>query len=527
MILYNAVVHTINQNNEIAEAVLLEGNRITFVGSNQEVLALAKKNTQKIDCKGKALLPGFIDSHVHLSMGDMIWSGVDLSREAGVHTISDILEKMKKYAKKYPEKKLLVGNQLNPMALKENRYPTRFELDAVFPDVAVYLGFSNGHNAVINTKLMEEVNYFVNPEKFPDEDVILNQEGNPDGCFKENGLHPIREYVMPKRTKAESLELVKKAVSYLHTVGITSVHDAGGICSPMFLEEISEELDMRIYPMQIGITDWDVSKSVENFRKVGTRKFHYGPLKLFVDGSAAAGTCATREPLSDTEAVHPLTTQIFCLEKAMLEADEGQCQFTGHAVGDRAIETMLKGYELVARADGDEKPNARNRIEHCFLCPDDLLDWIAKLGVIPTFNPAFLPIWGEAYRVHYGERCNRIIPIQAALDRKIMCTIASDWPCIQNASPLKGIASAMNRKINEWDRLGVAQGISLEDALRCITFNGAYAEYKERDKGSLEVGKWADLVLLDSKFEDKTPEEIGDMQVDMTIFDGKIVYQRK
>lgn len=527
MILYNARVHTINKDNDMAEAVFLEGNRIIFVGTNEEVLALAKADSKKFDCKGRALLPGFIDSHAHISMGDMIWDGVDLSREAGVHTIVDVMGKMMVYAKKYPEKNLLVGTQLNPNALEENRYPTRLELDAIFPDKAVYIGFSNGHNAVVNTKLMEDVGFFNNPEKFPKEDVILDEKDNPDGCFKENALHPIREYVMPKRTTKECLAIVKKAIGYFHSVGVTSVHDAGGICSPMFLEEISDQLDMRIYAMQVGMTDWDVSKSVENYRKVGTQKFHFGALKMFVDGSAAAGTCATREPLSDTEAVHPLTTQYFFMEKAMLEADEGDCQFTGHAVGDRAIEEMLKGYQTVARGRGALRPNMRHRIEHCFLCPDDLLDWIAKLGVIPTFNPAFLPIWGEAYRTHYGmKRCDRIIPIQAAIDRNITCTIASDWPCILDASPLKGLSCAMNRKINEWDRLGAAQQISLEDGLRCITINGAFAEYKEYDKGSIETGKWADLVLLETTLEGKSPEEIGEIQVDMTIFDGRIVYER-
>lgn len=538
-LLYNGEVITVNERDEIAEAILLEGNKIAYVGTNEEALALCDEETEKIDVEGKSILPGFIETHIHIASKLVISKGVDLSKKSGISSIADIQARLKENAGNLKDGEWLLCHGLTFEDLKERRWPTRWELDEACPDIPAAITHSSGHTGVYNTKALELGHLFDGKISYSDEHIFKNEEGVPTGVLTEVAQFKFANVVSEFNpiTEEKLKEKILDTNRMMNEVGITTAHDAGGTGTTTInvMQKLVKEkkLTVRMYPMLFSILGKEDNIEFVNaqirsgfYTGLGDDYMKIGPLKLMIDGSGASGTCATREPLSNNGLTFPPSMTQEEVDDIIVRAHKAGFQVTAHCIGDRGVEMVLDAYEKAQKEY--PRTDCRHRIEHCMLAEPDLLERIREQGVIPTMNPAFINLWGTSFNKYYGGKRNAyLIALRSALDLGIKPTIASDWECIPDIRPIQGIASAMDRTVYETgETVAANQAISLMEAIRCTTYYPACASFEEDKKGSLEAGKLADVIVLDGKITEKTPREISEMCVEKTFFDGRLVYEK-
>lgn len=538
-LLYNGEVITVNEKDEIAEAILLEGNKIAYVGTTEEALALCDEGTERIDVNGNSILPGFIETHIHIASKLVISKGVDLSKKSGIRSITDIQMRLKENAEKLKDGEWLLCHGLTFEDLKEHRWPTRWELDEACPDIPVAITHSSGHTGVYNTKALELGHLFDGKISYSDEHIFKNEEGVPTGVLTEVAQFKFANVVSEFNpiTEEKLKEKILDTNRMMNEVGITTAHDAGGTGTTTInaMQKLAKEkkLTVRMYPMLFSILGKEDNMEFVNaqirsgfYTGLGDDYMKIGPLKLMIDGSGASGTCATREPLSNNGLTFPPSMTQEEVDDIIVRAHKAGFQVTAHCIGDKGVEMVLDAYDKAQKEY--PRTDCRHRIEHCMLAEPDLLERIKEQGVIPIMNPAFINLWGTSFNKYYGGKRNAyLIALRSALDMGIKPTIASDWECIPDIRPIQGIASAMDRTVYETgETVAANQAISLMEAIRCTTYYPACAGFEEDKKGSLEAGKLADVIVLDGKITEKTPREISEMCVEKTFFDGRLVYER-
>lgn len=539
-LLYNGEVITVNPADEIAEAILIEGNKIAYVGSTAEAMELCDAETEKIDVEGKSVLPGFIETHIHTVSRLVISEGIDLSKKSGIKSIADIQERLRECASRLKDGEWLICHGLTFEDLDEHRWPTRWELDEACPDIPVAITHSSGHTGVYNTRALELGHLFDGKVAYSDEHIFRDDRGEVTGVLTEVAQFKFADVIKEYNPITE--EKLRKTIlatnRMMNEAGITTAHDAGGTGTTTInvTQKLAKEkkLTVRMYPMLFSILGKEDNIDFVNaqirsgfYTGLGDDYMKIGPLKLMIDGSGASGTCATREPLSNNGLTFPPSMSQEEVDDIIVRAHKAGFQITAHCIGDKGVEMVLDAYEKVQKEY--PRTDCRHRIEHCMLAEPDLLERIAKLDAIPTMNPAFINLWGSSFNKYYGGKRNAyLIALRSALDMGIKPTIASDWECIPDIRPIQGIASAMDRTVYETgEEVAPNQAISLMEAIRCVTYNAARASFEEDKKGSLEAGKLADVIVLDGKITEKTPREISRMCVEKTYFDGKLVYEKK
>ena len=530
---YNGQIITVNNNNDIAEAILIEDDRISCVGKTVEALRLADKYTEWIDLKGCAVLPGFIDCHIHMAVaGAKITNQVDVSKKAGVTTVAGLLDKIKEAVSGVNKGEWIIGSSYSNEGLDEKRHITKTELDKAAPDNPVLIIHTSGHMSVANSRAIESSNMDLSIEG-----VIRDNDGNPAGLLQETAHFVMLEKSPVLPTDEELISGIEKFCQKLAARGITSVHDAGGFGTATFrtLQRAADKgvLTCRTYPMlwtlfgkQAQINTAKNALKGGFYTSMGNDLLKIGPLKLMVDGSAVGGTCATLKPLVHLDAAtEPAFTQEE-LDEVFIEGHRRGFQLTAHAVGDKAIEMVLNSYEKAMSLYPRRDP--RHRIEHCFLCTPQLVKRIKSLGVIPIPNPGFLSVWGGVFDKYYGDRIENVIPLKSFRDNGIITPFGSDAMVIEEYEPLFGIAAAMERKdLKSGKYINKDQIIDLMHALRCYTYFGAYASFEEMEKGSLAAGKLADMVVLSGSVLGKSPQEIRELKVKETYLGGKRIFSAK
>jgi predicted amidohydrolase YtcJ len=316
--------------------------------------------------------------------------------------------------------------------------------------------------------------------------------------------------------------------------GITQVHDSGGFGSIQMsvLREMIDcgEIDVKVYAMLFSFID--NLDYINGYIKKGVSagddgaKFKIGPVKLMIDGSSSGPTAATLKPYtSNPEDSGIMTMTQDEIDDYVLRAHRAGYQVTCHAVGDRAVTAIVDAIEKALTAYPDE--DRRHRIEHCAMVNDGLLLRIKKLGIVPVAQPVFLYEFGDGYMRNYGgERTDNMFTCKSFIDHGIVCAGSSDSP-ITFSNPILGMHLAVNRTTQTGQKVSQGQRVSVMEALRMYTFNGAYAAFEEKRKGSIEKGKAADLAVLSHSLLKHDPEYIRDIQVDMTVIDGEIVFHRR
>ncbi|MCL6599012.1 MAG: amidohydrolase [Alicyclobacillus macrosporangiidus] len=528
-VILNGQVITVDARNRIASAVAVRGNRILAVGGNDSVSALVGPDTRVIDARGRSVLPGFIDSHLHFAMYGTNQLSADC--KTGVTSLSTIQERLRHQAEKTPKGRWVRGWGYNDAKLAERRHPTRWDLDAVSTEHPILLVRTCGHISVCNSRALELLGISENTPDPEGGEIGRDARGTPNGLLKESAHMAAFQRAM--FTEAELLEGLRIADRHFHQAGITSVHDAGGY-GPLQMRVMqqaaqSRAIKTRVYAIWCSLNESD--RFVSDVLKtgictgLGDAYFRIGPAKLFLDGSSSGPTCATRQPYLSMPDYSGIQYYSQAEVNRVLGAAHRQgWQITAHAIGDRAVEMMINCIEQ-ALAEYP-RTNHRHRIEHAGMVPPDLLCRIKKLGIVPIPNPAFFYEFGDGYLRNYGEeRVSYMFPVASYLREGIVAAGGSDAP-ITTHNPLRGIQTAVTRQTESGRSTGEAERISVLDAIRLFTYNGAYASFEEHLKGSLEPGKLADIVVLNAPILDVDPQMIATLQVDLTMIDGEVVYAR-
>jgi predicted amidohydrolase YtcJ len=532
LVLVNGKIVTLNHKDEIAEAVAVKDGKIAHVGFSEDVKAIVHKDTQVIDLGGKTVTPGFVESHCHPSM-----AGLMLHFEVNVRnaeSIDDIIDLLNQKANQLPKGKWLKGFGYNDQRLKEKRHPTRWDLDKATTEHPVFLGRTDGHLAVANSmalKLAGITKDTADPEGGRlDRD---SQTAEPNGVLREQAQTMVKSLI-PPYTVGNVKEGILAACQQLAGWGITSFHDAAVARDAMlaYQELLAEnKLPLRVGMMIPGIALLEFPGYLEELKTLGIKagfgsdRLRIYGTKFMCDGSMSGWTAALYEPYSNEPDEYGITvTAKEELTAGVVEAHQAGLRPVTHAIGDRAIDIVLDAIEKALKQRPD--PDHRMSIEHCSLPTEEAIDRMKRLGVLPSSSVGFIYELGPAHLLGLGpERIKRYFPHKTYLEKGIISVGNSDW-FVTSAEIAQQIYGLVTRKSYTGEIVGLEQAIPVKEALRLYTINGAYASFEEEIKGSIEPGKLADMTVLDRDILSIPAEEIKDVQVEMTLVGGKIVYQR-
>ncbi len=536
---YNGKVITVNKNEDIKEAVGIKGNKIVFVGSSLDLKSLADEKTKMIDLEGRSLIPGLIDSHYHPILSGFFGNSPDSAiiniKEDTCTNISHIQEKIKEAVKIKAPGQWISMMGYDPQNLDEDRHPTIEDLDMVSPDNPVQCMHIGGHVCVYNTLALNELGVF-KPEdanNFPKDEVEV-KDGKLTGMVRDHTHFAL--WARVNYSPDQQVKAAMKSHQHLLENGITSIHDCGecGPSSYHIMQKLclSREFKVRSYMLIHSIYGKPFSlEENDNFLKLGLQTglgneyFRIGSNKFMIDGGSSAPSSAMKEPYSHDPNLPGILgweeDEIADYIRLIHDAD---CQATAHAIGDLAVEYMVRGYEKAQKEN--PKSGTRHRIEHCTFVDDYILERMARLNICPSLNPGMIQVGGKDYEKFYGDRMKYCIALRSMIDLGIKPSISSDYP----SGPV-GLAS-IDAAVNRYDRAknhqtDKRQKISILEAIRCATYNGAYLSFEEDIKGSIEVGKLADIAVLSEDILTYPETNINEILVDMTMVDGIIEYERK
>ena len=539
----NGSVITVNAQDEIAQAVGVKGNKIVFVGSNEDIDKLIDEKTQVIDLKGRALMPGINDSHYHPILNGMIGTDLDSAMvDTGFARAKDIpalLAILKAVTDSKAPGKWVSSMGFEATLLKEQRYPTLEELDAVAPNNPLQAITCNGHNAIYNSKALEYLKVY-GPEdakKYPEGEVVV-VDGKLTGEVRGHThfwLWGQVEYTEPQQRKA-----AMKSQKQCLELGITSVGDMGECDAPSYhiMQKMCRDGDFKIRSYMALHSIFGKPYSLEDNEHwmklgfvtgLGDEHFRVGPCKFMIDGGSGGPTCYTREPYShDPSAPSERGWEREETWDYIKKVDNAECQCTAHAMGDGAIEFMVEGYEKAFEACEDKEAfkARRHRIEHCMLVDQDLIDRMAKMNICPSVNAGLQIRNGKNLARFYGPKREKFLgALKSMMEAGVVCSLHSDAP--SGPVGFEMIDGAVNRyDLRQGYQCDMSQAVTVLQAIRCCTYNAAYQSYEEKIKGSIEVGKLADLIICDRDILAMDTHELHNVKVDLTMIDGKVEYQR-
>ena len=499
IIFWNGNIYTLNSYGHKAEGLVVADGKIIKVGTNKEIRRLFGDQWESIDLQGKTVLPGFIDSHVHFMATAITAVGVDLSE---AKSIDEIIVKVEERVRQTPRGEWVFGYFITH--LSDRGMPTRFDLDRVSTHHPIRLTHRNGHLCSMNTKAIETLGV---PE---DLDGIEKETGEMTGVIRDPAIQvlPHPGLVMSEEMKREALKLAsqlaaKKGVTTLHALD-GGTRNAGAI---EYLQSVEDDLAVKLVLYNQTLEIKEVLDS--GLPRIGGC--------ICADGAFESHTAALFEPYSDEpDNYGTLTYTQEEMSDFILQAHQHGLQVAIHCEGDRAIEQVLFSYESALRRLG--RNDHRHRIEHFEIPTENQLERVAKAGIVAGMQPAFLPFFFfrggiERYEAFLGKaRVKRIHPYRTMLSHGILMTGGSDSP-VTKIDPLLGISAAVNHPHPD-ERLPVLE------AIRLFTINGAKSAFEENEKGSIEAGKAADLVVLSGDPCSIDPVKIETISVEMTLVNG-------
>lgn len=524
----NARIWTGDPAHPWAEALAAAGERLVAVGTNDEVKARAG-GAKVIDAGGRLLTPGFIDAHVHFLEGGADLASVQL-RDAATKQV--FVDRIRDFAATAPAGAWITGGNWDH-SLWGGELPTKEWVDPVTPDRPVLVNRLDGHMSLANSAAMRAAGITRATMDVEGGTIVRDRNGNPTGIFKDNAMS-LFDGVVPEPTPEQQDHALDAAMKYVAEQGVTSVGHMGtwGDLAVFRRAHDAGRLATRIYAA-VPLATWArlrdfVAKKDFGPDGRGDAWLHVGDLKGFVDGSLGSHTAAFEEPFTDA----PNDRGLFVNTPEDLytwtsNADKAGLQVVVHAIGDRAIRTMLDIYARVEREDGPR--DRRFRIEHAqHIRPADIPRF-AQLGVIASMQPYHAIDDGRwAERVIGPERIKTTYAFRSLLDAGARLAFGSDW-YVAPPTPLEGIYAAATRRTLDGKNPGgwvPEQKISVEEALRAYTTGAAYAEFAEHDKGMLAPGMLADFVVIDQDLFSIPPERIRDAHVTTTVVGGRIVFER-
>jgi predicted amidohydrolase YtcJ len=534
----NATVITVNDAQPTAEAVAVKDGKILAVGSNAEISPLKSDTTQIIDLNGKVMVPGFIDAHGHM-FGQGIATtvaGLLPPPDGDVDSIAKLQDKLRTWGQLPAAKGLgwIVGHGYDDSQLKEQRHPTRQELDAVSTEIPIITIHQSGHLVAVNSKALELAGITAATPN-PAGGVIRRQAGSnePDGVLEENASHlALSALLKTANIGSDILKLVKKGAELYARYGFTTAQE-GRASKPMY-EAIraaaaadSLPIDVAVYPDYVAHPDahtWGISRTYTNHVRLAG-------IKISADGSPQGRTAWLSKPYYKAPEGQPVDYRGYGVltDEQLIDrldnAYKNNVQAIIHSNGDASIDQLIMAVRKVTEKYGPA--DRRPVVIHGQTVRDDQLDEMKELGMFPALYPAHVFYWGDWHReVTLGpERADRISPTKSAVKRGMKVTIHTDAPVVLPHGT-RTMWSAVNRRTRKNVLLGEDECLTPLEALKALTIWGAYQHFEETSKGSIEPGKLADFAILSDNPLTVDPMTIKDIEVVETIKEGKTIYQR-
>ena len=530
LIIDNAKVWTVDHTNPTAQAVAVLGDRIIAVGSSADVAALRGPATRLIDAGGKLLLPGFNDAHVHFVSGGRSLDEVQLN---DAKSLEEFKRRIEERVRITPKGEWVEGGDWDETKWTPAKLPTKDVIDSFTPDTPVLLSRYDGHMALANSVALRLAGITTKTPDPPGGVIVRDTQGNPTGALKDAAEDLVFK-VIPPLSHDQRLRAMRRALAYTASLGVTSVQDMNdGNDSFADIRAYGEllqngELTTRVY-VAPAVSDWHEQAKVGIRHAFGNSYLRIGALKGFADGSLGSGTAYFFDPYSDEpDNSGLLGKQMLPLSKMrdwMIQADAADLQICTHAIGDRAISTVLDLYTEVVKANGAS--DRRFRIEHAQHMAEKDFARFAQLGVIASVQP-YQAIddgrWAEARIGH--DRASRTYAFRTFLNHGVHLAFGTDWD-VAPLNPIWTVYAAVTRAtLDGKNPKGwfPEQKLTVAEAVEAYTMGSAYGEFQERVTGSITPGKLADIVILSDDIFSIDPAKIRDVKVLKTIVGGKLVW---
>jgi predicted amidohydrolase YtcJ len=520
-------VRTLNPERPLAEAIVVRWGKVLAVGARRELEA-AHPGARVFELRGATIVPGLADAHGHLAN---LGRSLSILKFVGTSSVEQILEMAKSAPAASYEGEWLVGRGWNQHAWPEGRrdFPTRHQLDALFPSTPVYFTRIDGHAAWVNSEALRRAGVVASTPDPPGGRLIRDRNGEPTGVLVDNAMHLVSSK-MPSVTDEQREQRLRAALEKCVSVGLTSVHDAGTDLPTLMLLhqwDSTGTLPLRVYAMAEGNV-----ASAQVFRDLGViqgKLLTFRAVKFWLDGALGSRGAALHAPYSD----EPAQKGLLLIEPAELEKRarsqmEHGYQVAVHAIGDRANTLAL---DILSRAAaGANAANGRHRIEHAQILRQEDIPRFARLGIIASMQPTHatsdMP-WAE---LRVGkERIAGAYAWKSLLDAGARLAFGSDFP-VEDSNPLLGLYAARTRQDANGNPPGgwlPEQRLDGEQALRGFTTGAAYASFAEDARGMLRPGMDADFVALSVDPVDDAPAKLLTAKALLTVVAGKVAYRDK
>jgi predicted amidohydrolase YtcJ len=530
LIIRNAKVWTVDKDHPTAQAVAVLGDRIVAVGSNEDVEAWRGARTRTVDASGKLLLPGFNDSHVHFVDGGLSLDSVQLNDASSA---AEFARRIGEQAGKAPKGEWVTSGDWDETKWTPAAMPTKELIDPLTPDTPVFVSRYDGHMALANSVTLRLAGITAQTPDPPGGVIVHDAQGNPTGALKDAAMDYVYKIAPPLSHDAR-LRAVKRALAHAASLGVTSVqHMNPEYADIAVYSELLErgELTTRIYaaPLIPGVDD-QVKIGVRH--AFGSPLLRIGALKAYADGSLGSSTAYFFEPFSNqpdnrgllSDEMHPISL----MRDRMMKADAAGLQICTHAIGDQGISIILDLYSEVVKAHGES--DRRFRIEHAQHMAAKDFDRFAQLHVIASMQPYHAIDDGRWAEERIGrDRASRTYAFRTFLNHGVRLAFGTDWN-VAPLNPMLGLYAAVTRATLDGRNPSgwfPEQKLTIGEAVEAYTMGSAYAEFQEKEKGSITPGKLADMVLLSDDIFTIDPVKIRDVKIMTTWMGGKTVWDAK
>lgn len=507
----------------VESGLLIYNGRVLYVGSAEKTLELARSlGGEIVDLAGKTIIPGFIDSHLHLDTLGLALSTLDLR---GVRSISDLREKLREYASK-SKFTWILGHGWDQELFVEKRWPTRWDLDEVVSNKLVLLTRICLHAGVVNTRalLISKIAESGLPG------VLRDEKGEPTGVLLEDALKYVREKLKSELTIRDYVELIKTAQEHLLSMGVTTVGVAGcglkvlrALMSMWSRGELRIRVRLYLYHVDGDVDILDILDKIGVKCGFGDEYLRIMGIKLFADGALGPRTAWLSEPYTDdpSNSGAPIL-EPEKLKKLVKRAHDIGLQVAVHAIGDRALDVVLEAYSYI------RPEKLRHRIEHASLVRDDQLEELKKLKPALSIQPHFvISDWWAKSRI--GEkRIKWLYRFKTLITSGLLVGFSTDAP-VESANPWETIYAAVTR--GKYDNIPyyedtVSEELTILESLYAYTQGSAKILRSENEIGTLEQGKLADFIILDKDPLSVSEKELRELRIIETYVNGKRVYSK-
>jgi predicted amidohydrolase YtcJ len=533
--LINGKIITVDEKFSTAEALVVKNGLIQHVGTTEEVKELVGPNTKTIDLEGKTVMPGLIDSHLHV-----IGTGSALMmincRTPPTHSIEDMKKAVSEKVKEAKPNDWILGRGWDQAKLAEHRNPSRYDLDEVAPENPVVLTRTCGHLLVANSKALEIAGITKDTTNPVGGNIVMDENGEPTGMLEEApAMNLVRQHIPPEDI-ATFMNQIKTAFQAFNEVGITSVIDAGTTEDQMVAyQRLREKGDVTVrtnFMLRAIDGNEPIEESVKRIEKFpmitgfGDELLRFQGLKILIDGGIGGRTALLREPYEgEPKNYGLLTVPVEDLQKLVDAANERGMLCGIHCAGGKAMDIVLDAFKETNKI----KPikGRRYYLIHAYQPTEENFKDCREMGIYVASQPSFLYYLGDSYHENVGdERGKWLKPHRAWIDEEIVVAAGTDSP-VTPYPPFVSLWTSIARRteINR-TQLGTEQKVNRKEAVRMYTINGAMLTFEEDIKGSLEPGKVADMIIVDRDIMTCPEDDIKYTEVLATYLSGNLVFER-